>query len=107
MGFMPVLLVIIVIAGVVSNYNKMARQRLEDEKKRAQKRAEKKQPENRPAPGPTYCAPTDENISFAQPIRRISMQPDRATAPRLSAKDLRSAVILSEILNKPVSLREK
>ncbi len=105
MGILPVLIIIIVIASVVSNYNKIAKQRMADEKKRAEKRQSKKNAINAEGNVNRQARPTVTEMTFSEPIQKVvaSSRP----SPRVSAKEMQRAVITAEILNKPVSLREK
>lgn len=107
MGILPVLLVIIAIVSVVSNYNKIAKQRLEDQRKRMEKKqSAKKHPaaekENIP-----YSPRSVPDPTLSQPILRKTAPVRETVKPRVSVKSMQNAVIMAEILNKPVSLRKK
>lgn len=105
MGILPVLFVIIAIATVLANYNKIAKQRLEDQKKRMEMRASAEPADDRNEA--IYKKPAKTTFAASEPIERIHLNPAPKCAPGVSVKKMREAVILSEILDKPVSLREK
>ena len=105
MGMLPVLLVIVAIASVVMNYNKIARQRLQDEMKRAQRR---RNAASNPAPAAEIKAARAIDSAPAPGMKKADIVREANTPkPRVSVKNMKNAVIMAEILNKPVSLREK
>lgn len=105
MGILPVLLVIVAIASVVMNYNKIAKQRLEDEMKRVQRR---RNAAGNPEPAAeARVAQGITNASAPRTEKESGLRETNTPKPRVSVKDMKSAVIMAEILNKPVSLREK
>lgn len=107
MVFLPILLVIIVIASVYANYNKIAKQRLEDERKRMEmRRSAKKTFEEAQSASVKAVAPVSDRIA-PQQSQRTAAPAGQTVRPRVSVKDMRSSVIMAEILNKPVSLRGK
>ena len=108
MGIMPVLVVIIVIASVVSNYKKIARQRLADQKKRIQMMKNASKPEETHKSAEFQTRRTQTDAAFTEPLTQTAMLSNNQKAkPGVSVKEMQKAVIMSEILNKPVSLREK
>jgi len=102
---LPVLLVIIAIASVVTNYNKIAKQRAADEMKRMQRR--RSSANNAPPAAETRAAQTIVKTPEPKTEKESILREMNAPKPRVSVKDLKNTVIMAEILNKPVSLREK
>ena len=108
MGILPVLLVIIAIASVVANYNKIAKQRLEDQKKRMEaKRNEKTDSVTEKSEKSYTPMSVGEPMLSRAPIQKNIVSARQTVKPRVSVKNMQNAVIMAEILNKPVSLREK
>lgn len=107
MGILPVLLIIIVVGSIFANYNKIAKQRLEDHKKRMANRQNARNAVQAENNGNRPAQPTIRETVSSDPLRKASVSPVQPVKPRVSANDMKRAVITAEILNKPVSLREK
>lgn len=108
MNFLPVLILIIAIASIFTNYKKAAEKRIEDEKKRRiMREASPKSPQDEPK-RESVKAPAASAASFkTRPVQRAAAPGVHPHNARVSVKDMRKAVVMSEILSKPVSLREK
>ena len=107
MGALPVLFVVIAIVNIVLNYKKAADKRLEDQKKRIQMQKDAR------ASAEAAQDVSHEGIcvvhapSKAEPIQKTVVTENKVSRSRVNAKDMQRAVIMSEILNKPVSLRKE
>lgn len=107
MGIVPVLFVIIVIASVAANYNKVAKQRLEDQRKRMQMRQNASNPPKTQEKAGFETRRSSIDVKLAEPIQKTCMPLNQKARPAVSVKNMQSAVIMAEIINKPVSIREK
>ncbi len=107
MGVIPVLFVVIAIVSIASNYKKAQEKRLSDQKKRMETlkavRAKEKAAEEKPQGNPAVV----REMPAMQTIKRTNPSDTRLVSSRVNAQEIRKAVIMSEILNKPVSLRDQ
>ena len=107
MGIMPVLFVIIVIASVLTNYRKAARQRILDEKRRLEKRKKTELAKDSKEEVRIRTQPSVQAPPFAPAVKKTGVDRAPSVKPHVSLNRMRDAVIMAEILNKPVSLRDK
>ena len=107
MGIVPVLFVIMVIASVVANYRKAAQQRILDEKRRLEKRKKTDLSKDPREEVQIRTQPSVQIPPYAPAMKKKGADRAPSVKPNVSAKSMRNAVIMAEILNKPVSLRDK
>ncbi len=112
MGILPVLFVVIAIVSIASNYKKAQEKRISDQKKRmetlkAMRLKEKASEEKAAGDMPQKKPAALHETPVAQAVERIKIPDIRPVRSRVSAGDMRNAVIMAEILNKPVSLRDQ
>ena len=107
MGILPVLFVVIVIVNIALNYKKAQEKRMQDMRKRMENKKNMSQNENaaekKPQKSITF-APETPSIKTIQIAKTPENKPVRS---RVNVKDIKKAVIMAEILNKPVSLRDQ
>lgn len=104
---LPILLLIIAVASVFTNYKKAAEQRMQNEKKRMEKRKNANSGLNPKQETRIQTQPAAAKVYDVKPVQKVSVQTASPAKPRVTARDMKSAVIMAEILNKPVSIREK
>lgn len=107
MGILPVLLIIIVFASIFANYNKIAKQRLEDHKKRMASRQNAGNAVQADGNGSRPVRQAVRENASSEPAQKTLVAPVQPVKPAVSASDMKRAVVMAEILNKPVSMREK
>ncbi len=107
MGIVPVLFVIIVIASVVANYRKAAQQRILDEKRRLEKRKKMELAKNAKEEVQIRTQPSVQIPPYAPAVKKKGADRAPSAKTHVSLNRMRDAVIMAEILNKPVSLRDK
>ena len=107
MGILPVLFVVIAIVNVALNYKKAQEKRMQDLRKRMEKK------NTVPIKGNAAENKPQESISFAyetpaaQSVQRMKTPDNKPVRSRVNTDDMKKAVIMAEILNKPVSLRDQ
>lgn len=107
MGIVPVLFVIMVIASVVANYRKAAQQRILDEKRRLEKRKKADLSKDPREEIQIRTQPSVQIPPYAPAVKKKGADRAPSAKPHVSLNRMRDAVIMAEILNKPVSLRDK
>ena len=107
MGILPVLFVVIAIVSIASNYKKAQEKRISDQKKRMETlkavRSKEKASEEKMDKKPAAM----HEMPAEQTTEKIKTPGTRPARSSVNVEDMRKAVIMAEILNKPVSLRDQ
>lgn len=108
---LPILFLIIAVVSIFSNYKKAAEKQQKDQKARAaagRRAAGKETPAGVEKPVRTDDKKNAPNLNVLKVSGNgLKNTPSVAAKPKISAKAMRQAVITSEILGKPVSLRDE
>lgn len=109
---LPILFLIIAVVSIFSNYKKAAEKQQKDQKARAaaagRRAAGKETPAGVEKPAGTDDKKNAPNLNVLKVSGNgLKNTPSVAAKPKISAKAMRQAVITSEILGKPVSLRDE
>lgn len=109
---LPILFLIIAVVSIFSNYKKAAEKQRKDQKARAAAAVRRAAGMETMAGGEKPVRTDDKknapNLNvLAFSGDRVKNAPSVAAKPKISVKAMRQAVITSEILGKPVSLRDE
>ena len=107
MGIIPVLFVVIAIVSIASNYKKAQEKRISDQKKRMETLKAVQAKDKAAEAKKQGTAAVVREAPAMQTVKRTNPSDARLVATRVNAQEIRKAVIMSEILNKPVSLRDQ